>query len=290
MVEPIQLPEVPPSGPWAAYVLIVVWLPLVMRMLFLMFPFRRAILRLAPHTGWALKALRDLPIKGIGLLVANEIMAFMIPPLLVFGLRLFVDPVGWQSWDEVSNTGLALLMLLVAMWLFFDVLRIARVRRMLKAIEKHDIDRIKKVADAGLKTRTFLRRFARKTKVKGKDTSPSASDQTAVVAQSAAKRWGRRVLLSRKITPAGLLSSGPQRIRPTRPHWRWQTLRRRGCQTAERVREHCADQHEDVAHAVRSGHGHGGVANRDAGRSADAAGLSATFMRRPPVPSHEDLP
>ena len=207
MVEPIQLLEVPPSGPWAAYVLIVVWLPLVMRMLFLMFPFRRAILRLAPHTGWELKALRDLPIKGIGLLVANEIMAFMIPPLLVFGLRLFIDPVGWQSWDEVSNTGFALLLLLVAMWLFFDVLRIARVRRMLKAIEKHDIDRIKKVADAGLKTRTFLRRFARKTKVKGKDTSPSASDQTAVVAQSAAKRWGRRVLLSRKITPAGLLSS-----------------------------------------------------------------------------------
>ena len=77
MVEPIQLPELPPSGPWASYVLVVVWLPLLMRLLFLLFPFRRAILRLAPHTGWALKALRELPIKGIGLLVVNEILSLI---------------------------------------------------------------------------------------------------------------------------------------------------------------------------------------------------------------------
>ena len=207
MVEPIQLPELPPSGPWASYVLVVVWLPLLMRLLFLMFPFRRAILRLAPHTGWALKALRELPIKGIGLLVVNEIMAFMIPPLLVLGLRMFMDPVGWQSWADVSNTGFAVLLLLLAAWLFFDFLRIARVRRMLKAIEKHDIERIQKVADAGLRTRTFLRRFAKKSKKDGKESTPSTGDQTTAVATSAAKRWGRRIMLSRRITPAGLLSS-----------------------------------------------------------------------------------
>ena len=34
-----------------------------------------------------------------------------------------------------------------------DFLRIARVRRMLKAIEKHDIEKMKKLADAGIKTR-----------------------------------------------------------------------------------------------------------------------------------------
>ena len=69
MVEPLQLPEIPPDGPWSAYVLVIIWLPLLFRIMFLLFPFRRALARLVPHTKWALKALRELPIKGIGLLV-----------------------------------------------------------------------------------------------------------------------------------------------------------------------------------------------------------------------------
>ena len=73
MAQPIGLPEFPPEGPWAAYVLVVIWLPLLLRILLLLFPFRRALVRLAPHTKWALKQLRDLPIKGIGLLALNDI-------------------------------------------------------------------------------------------------------------------------------------------------------------------------------------------------------------------------
>ena len=47
-----------------------------------------------------------LPVKrainGVKL-VFNEIFAFLIPPMLVLGLRLFIDPIGWQSWSEVTN-------------------------------------------------------------------------------------------------------------------------------------------------------------------------------------------
>ena len=103
MVEPLQLPEIPPDGPWSAYVLVIIWLPLLFRIMFLLFPFRRALARLVPHTKWALKALRDLPIRGIGLLVANEIIAFTIPPVVVLTLRFFFDPIGWRTWCWVHE-------------------------------------------------------------------------------------------------------------------------------------------------------------------------------------------
>ena len=205
MVEPLQLPEIPPDGPWSAYVLVIIWLPLLLRIMFLLFPFRRALARLVPHTKWALKALRELPIRGIGLLVANEIIAFTIPPLVVLTLRLFFDPIGWRSWSEVPATGLAFLALLVLIWLMLDFLRIARVRRMLKAIEKHDIEKMKKLADAGIKTRKWLRRFSGQDKKKKSESADE--DPGTAIATSSAKRWGRRILLTRKITPAGLLGS-----------------------------------------------------------------------------------
>ena len=204
MVEPLQLPEIPPDGPWSAYVLVIIWLPLLFRIMFLLFPFRRALARLVPHTKWALKALRELPIRGIGLLVANEVIAFTIPPLVVLTLRFFFDPIGWRTWSEVPATGLALLALLVVVWLILDFLRIARVRRMLKAIEKHDIEKMQKLADAGIKTRKWLRRFSGQDK---KKKAESADDPGTAIATSSAKRWGRRILLTRRITPAGLLGS-----------------------------------------------------------------------------------
>ena len=204
MVEPLQLPEIPPDGPWSAYVLVIIWLPLLFRIMFLLFPFRRALARLVPHTKWALKALRELPIRGIGLLVANEVIAFTIPPLVVLTLRFFFDPIGWRTWSEVPATGLALLALLVVVWLILDFLRIARVRRMLKAIEKHDIEKMQKLADAGIKTRNWLRRFSGQDK---KKKAESADDPGTAIATSSAKRWGRRILLTRRITPAGLLGS-----------------------------------------------------------------------------------
>ena len=204
MVEPLQLPEIPPDGPWSAYVLVIIWLPLLFRIMFLLFPFRRALARLVPHTKWALKALRELPIRGIGLLVANEIIAFTIPPMVVLTLRFFFDPIGWRTWSEVPATGLALLALLVVVWLILDFLRIARVRRMLKAIEKHDIEKMQKLADAGMKTRKWLRRFSGQDK---KKKANSADDPGTAIAASSAKRWGRRIMLTRRITPAGLLGS-----------------------------------------------------------------------------------
>jgi hypothetical protein len=202
VVQPLQLPEIPPEGPWAAYVLVIIWLPLLFRILFLLVPFRKAVYRLLPHTKWAFTQLRELPVRGIGLLAFNETIAFIIPPLVVFGIRTMADPIGWQTWGEVSNTGFATLTLLFIVWVGLDFLRIARVRRMMKAIEKRDIDRIQKLANAGLKTRKWLRRFSRKD-----DKPASVSEKSSEIAKSSAKKWGRRILFTRKLSPLGLVAS-----------------------------------------------------------------------------------
>jgi hypothetical protein len=202
VVQPLQLPEVPPEGPWAAYVLVVIWLPLLFRILFLLFPFRKAVSQLLPHSKWALTQLRELPIRGIGLLAFNETIAFLIPPLVVFGIRVISDPLGWQFWGDVSNTGLILLAIGFLFWIALDFLRIARVRRMMKAIQKRDINKMQKIANAGLKTRKWLRKFARKDEDKSTNTEKGGK-----IAKSSVKKWGARVLFTRKLSPLSLVGS-----------------------------------------------------------------------------------
>lgn len=201
MAEPLTLPEFPPDGPWSAYVLFIIWMPLVLRILFLVLPFRKAIKKLAPHTGWALKQLRELPVRGFGILALNEILAFMIPPFVVVMIRLLLDPIGWQSWEEVPILGIALLSMLVAVWITLDLLRIFRVRRMLKAIDRYDVDKLRKIADAGLGVRGWLRKFA------GKENKNQPEPTQNRLAKRSAKIWAGRALMAGRLTPQGLLGS-----------------------------------------------------------------------------------
>ena len=206
--QPLSIPDFPPAGPWDAYVSVVIWIPLILRIIFLIVPFRNAIRKLAPHAGWAIKQVRELPVRGFGLLAANEILAILFPPLIVLLVRLLFDPIGWQSWDDVPNLGGAILLLLLFFWIFFDIFRIGRIRRMLKAVERHDVNKLRKVADTGLSVRSWLQRFANKN-----DNTPP-SDDTALVKETGGRAlktgmliWGSKIIKARKLTPAGLLSS-----------------------------------------------------------------------------------
>ena len=73
---------------------------------------------------------------------------------------------------------------------------------MLSAIEKQNIERLRKAADAGLGARGWLRRFARKDKVEEEEDS-----SVSRVAKGALATWGLRVLKARKFTPSGLVSA-----------------------------------------------------------------------------------
>ena len=91
-VKAIGFPEIPPAGPWDSYVLVIIWLPLVMRIVLLLAPFRKAISKLAPHTGWALKQLKNLPIRGFGLLALNEKRAnLLLITVSLIGLSTLIE-------------------------------------------------------------------------------------------------------------------------------------------------------------------------------------------------------
>ena len=185
--------------------LVVIWLPLVLRVLLLAVPFRKAIAKLAPHSGWAFQQLRSLPVRGFGVLAINEVLAFSIPPFLVLLLRSVLDPIGWSAWNEVSEVGMGVLVLSLFVWILLDLFRIARVRRMLKAIEKQDIARLRKVADVGIKARTWLQKFSMispKESVIDESKDESTGER---VAKRSLQIWGARVLMARKLTPQGLL-------------------------------------------------------------------------------------
>ena len=200
--QPFGLAEIPPNDVWDLYIWFLL-IPAILRGLLLARPFLSVTKQLAPHGGWVLKRLRELPVRGYTLLAVNEILAFSLPIAVVLLFRFTTDPLGWPSWSESNWFGLFLLFCLASLWLLFDFYRVMRVRRMLKTIQKHNIARLKKMADTGFKLREWLRKFARR------DKAEEIEDEAVVtaVAKSSLKAWGLLAFKARKLTPAGLVGA-----------------------------------------------------------------------------------
>lgn len=199
MVEPLALISFPPENIWDTYILFL-FLPMILRIFLLINPFIRVTKQLIPHGEWALKRIKDLPVKGYSLLAFNECLAFFIPMLVVFVFRISSDPLGWSDWNQTNYFGMIVIILFASIWIFLDILRIIRVRSMLNAIEKRNIDRLRKIADAGFSVRGILRRFSKKDQEEEEDLGPS-------IAKNSLKTWGLLAFKARKFTPAGLLTS-----------------------------------------------------------------------------------
>jgi len=197
VIEAISMPVFPPENVWDLYILFL-FVPFLLRLFLLTRPFYRVTKQLVPHGGWFLKRIRELPIKGLGIIAFNEIMAFSIPIVLVLILRLFSNGLGWENWDDTPLLGLGILIILSLLWIVFDLFRIARIRRMLIAIEKQNVANLRKYADAGLGLRNWLKKFSRKEE---SDTEKAKRASTSV-----GKRIGRLLLL-RRVTPAGLVTT-----------------------------------------------------------------------------------
>lgn len=185
----LVFPDFPPTGPWQAYVWYIAFLPFLFRLLLVSRPLYQVIKVLAPHGGWAIKQIRELPIKGLGLLAFNEILAFCLPPLLVLIVRLMVDPLGWQSWSEVNATGLVLLLGAFLIWMYLDLLRVFRVRMMMQAVLEQDIDKLRKRAGLVLGARTWLKRIGR-----GEDEAEKPLAQAAIEGGIGGKAVNKGVL------------------------------------------------------------------------------------------------
>ena len=201
MAQPLGIAEIPPNDVWDLYIWFL-FIPGILRFFLLTRPFIRVSKQLSPHGGWIWKRLKELPVKGYTLLAFNEILAFSLPIILALSVRIFVDPLGWSSWNETNWLGFFVLFVLGFLWIFFDTMRIIKVRTMLKTIEKQNIERLRKIADKGFKLREVLRKFARRDK-------PEQEEEpvTKAVAKTSLFTWGAMALKARKLTPAGLLGS-----------------------------------------------------------------------------------
>lgn len=200
MVEPLALISIPPKNIWDMYILFL-FLPMILRVFLLINPFIRVTKQLIPHGEWALKRIKDLPVKGYSLLAFNECLAFFIPMLVVFVFRISSDPLGWADWGQTNYFGMIIIILFGSIWIFLDLLRIIRVKNMLNAIEKKNVERLRKIADAGFGVRGILRKFSKKEQ-EGEEEELGPS-----IAKTSLKTWGLLAFKARKFTPAGLLTS-----------------------------------------------------------------------------------
>ena len=202
MAQPLGFAEIPPNDVWDLYLWLLL-VPVFLRATLLLRPFLEVSKQLAPHGGWILKRLKELPVKGYTLLAVNEILAFLLPIVVVLIFRLTTDPLGWSSWSESNWFGLFILFCFAGLWFLFDFYRVMRVRRMLIKIQKQNIERLRKMADTGFKLREWLRKFSRR------DRDEKIEDEAVVasVAKNSLKTWGLLAFKARKFTPAGLVSA-----------------------------------------------------------------------------------
>jgi hypothetical protein len=104
--------------------------------------------------------------------------------------------------------GGTVLLLLLFFWIFFDIFRIGKIRRMLKAVEKHDVNKLRKVADTGLSVRSWLKKFSKKQNIEVENDNTALVKETGTRAlKTSLLIWGSKAIKARKLTPAGLLSS-----------------------------------------------------------------------------------
>jgi len=87
---------------------------------------------------WYWSRIRDLRIKGLGLLLLNEILALLLPFILAFYARTVFDPLGWPDWDAVPTTAIWVLIIVAVLWLWADLLRVARTRRLLRSVSERN--------------------------------------------------------------------------------------------------------------------------------------------------------
>ena len=104
MVQPFGLVEIPPSNVWELYIWFL-FIPGILRAILLVRPFLSVTKQLAPHGGWIVKRLKELPVRGYTLLAVNEFLAFTLPILVVLIFRLMTDPLGWPTWGESNWIG-----------------------------------------------------------------------------------------------------------------------------------------------------------------------------------------
>ncbi len=155
------LPAIPPVSPFEAYTIIIV-IPFLMRLIFVAPPLLDLSHKLLPkedrskNVRWALDRIKRLNAERFWLIVLNELMAILLPGAIALAARLYIGPIGWESW-EIPFLGLTLLFLAGLAWVSFDFTRVARTRNDVRRLATVDIDNAKQVVDTAVTSRDLLK-------------------------------------------------------------------------------------------------------------------------------------
>ena len=80
----------------------------------------------------------------------------MLPGAIAIAARLYIGPIGWESW-EIPFLGLALLTMAGMMWVGYDFGRVARTRSDIRRLANVDIDTAKQAVDTAVVSRDILK-------------------------------------------------------------------------------------------------------------------------------------
>ena len=162
MADAIAFPSLPPASPWDAYLLMLA-IPFIMRMVFVMPPLIDLVNTYAPpgertkHLRWFSVRLKKLPIEGFWLIVVNEVLAFLLPAIIAITARIWFGPIGWPSWEQTPQVGVALLLIAGAAWLITDFGKVTRSRRDIQLLAKYNLATAKMALQAAVVGREILK-------------------------------------------------------------------------------------------------------------------------------------
>ena len=155
------MPSVPPVSPFEAYSIIIV-LPFLLRLIFVAPPLLDLSHKLMPkedrgkHARWALDRIKRLNAERFWLIVLNELLAVLLPGAIALAARVYIGPIGWESW-EIPFLGLTLLFLAGLVWVAFDFTRVARTRSDVQRLATVDIDNARQAVDTAVTGRDLLK-------------------------------------------------------------------------------------------------------------------------------------
>jgi len=129
------IPVWPPASPGDAY-LFLVWLPLLLRLVFVGPGVLRLCLKYALTLKWFWTRIKRLKIDGLGVIIFNEILAMVLPVSLVLYARTIFPELGWETWESAPSFGLLLICIGGAAWIIVDFKRVLKTRGMVKAARK----------------------------------------------------------------------------------------------------------------------------------------------------------
>ncbi len=136
-MEVLYYPSMPPASPYDAYLLLLI-IPFMFRMVMVVPPLIDLIQKFGGDAKWYWGRIKQLRIRGLGLLLLNEALALILPFILAFYARTIFDPLGWPDWDAVPSVGVWILIIAAGLWLWADLLRVARTRRLLRSVSERN--------------------------------------------------------------------------------------------------------------------------------------------------------